>query len=640
MPLITLRDLGLSFGAPPLLEAVNLTIEPGERICLLGRNGEGKSTLLKIIAGELAPDEGEVTRAPGLKVARLDQTVPEARGGSVFDVVADGLEASAALLKRHHALCAALAEDAEPAALRELETVQAAMESAGAWEVERRVSEVISRLGLDPEADFDALSGGLKRRVLLARALAGGPDLLLLDEPTNHLDLEAITWLEEFLLDWRGSLLFVTHDRAFLQRLATRILELDRGRLTDWPGDYANYLRRREEREAAEAAQQARQDKLLDQEEHWIRQGIKARRTRNEGRVRRLQALRAEVRERRARQGRARFGIDAGERSGRLVCEAEGVTHGWGGRTLVRDLDLTILRGDRLGIVGPNGCGKTTLVRLLLGELQPDQGRIRLGTGLQVAHFDQLRATLDENATVLDNLALGSDRITVGGRTRHVMSYLKDFLFSPERARQPVAALSGGERNRLLLARLLARPANLLVLDEPTNDLDLETLELLEEKLLEYQGTLLVVSHDRAFLDNVVTELLVFEGDGRLSSHVGGYSDWLARRAQPAEKATARRARPEKPAPRRANRPPRLSYNEQRELAALPERIEALEARRAELEAALADPALYRDHPERARAQSQALAELVAELEAAYQRWEALEEKREAAALAARPDSR
>jgi len=316
------------------------------------------------------------------------------------------------------------------------------------------------------------------------------------------------------------------------------------------------------------------------------------------------------------------------------------VTHGWGGRTLVRDLDLTILRGDRLGIVGPNGCGKTTLVRLLLGELQPDQGRIRLGTGLQVAHFDQLRATLDENATVLDNLALGSDRITVGGRTRHVMSYLKDFLFSPERARQPVAALSGGERNRLLLARLLARPANLLVLDEPTNDLDLETLELLEEKLLEYQGTLLVVSHDRAFLDNVVTELLVFEGDGRLSSHVGGYSDWLARRAQPAEKATARRARPEKPAPRRANRPPRLSYNEQRELAALPERIEALEARRAELEAALADPALYRDHPERARAQSQALAELVAELEAAYQRWEALEEKREAAALAARPDSR
>jgi len=491
------------------------------------------------------------------------------------------------------------------------------------------VERVISRLSLDPEAAFSALSGGLQRRVLLARALVTEPDLLLLDEPTNHLDIASIEWLEGFLADFPGALLFVTHDRSFLRRLATRILELDRGQLTDWPGDYDNYLRRREERLNAEALASARFDRKLSEEEVWIRQGIKARRTRNEGRVRSLKAMREERRERRELGGTVRIRLDEAERSGRLVVEAQGVDYSWGDKPIVRGLDTLILRGDKIGIVGPNGAGKSTLLKLLLGELEPQAGTIRRGTNLQVAYFDQLRAQLDLTKSVQDNVAGGSDKVDVGGSSRHVLSYLKDFLFSPERARQPVSALSGGERNRLLLAKLFTRPANLLVLDEPTNDLDAETLELLEELLLDFQGTILLVSHDRALLDNVVTGTLVLEGEGRVQDYVGGYTDWL--RQRDAAVLTQAQAQPTQIAqPKAAPAPPRkaatkLSFKEERELAALPGRIEALETEQGALHARLADPGLYQQGGEAVAGAQGRLASVEAELAEVYARWEALE---------------
>ena len=462
--------------------------------------------------------------------------------------------------------------------------------------------------------------------MLLARTLVTEPDLLLLDEPTNHLDIEAIRWLEEFLVEFRGALLFITHDRAFLRRLATRIVELDRGRLRSWPGDYDRFLERREAALAAEAAEHARQDRRLAEEEAWIRQGIKARRTRNEGRVRALERLREERRARRAGPGQARIRLEEAERSGRLVFEAEDVSLTLGDRALIRGLNTRILRGDRVGIIGPNGVGKSSLIRLLLGELEPDSGRLRRGTGLEVAYFDQQRATLDPDASVLDNVAEGRDRIEIGGGTRHLMSWLRDFLFEPERARQPVRALSGGERNRLLLARLFARPCNLLVLDEPTNDLDMETLDLLEERLLEFDGTLLLVSHDREFLDRVVTSTLAFEGGGEVREYVGGYSDWLRQRPAPpqANPAQARAAADSGPASRRESGR-KLSYREQQELAKLPERIEALESEQGELHGRLADPALYRDQGAAVAALRERLAAIEAELEQCYQRWSELE---------------
>ena len=630
MALLTLRNLHLSYGDPALIDGIDLSIEAGERICLMGRNGEGKSTLLKLIAGELKADDGERVVGQGLRIARLTQEVPEQLHGSVFEVVADGVGATAELVKQYHAAVVALGENGSAAALAGLEQIQQRLEAVDGWRMEQQVESVISRMQLDPDDSFDALSGGLKRRVLLARALAADPQLLLLDEPTNHLDVESIVWLEDFLLGWPGTLVFITHDRGFLQRLATRIVELDRGAITDFPGDYRNYLRRRDEMDNAEAQAQARFDKRLAQEEIWVRQGIKARRTRNEGRVRRLEAMRREYGERRSRQGSVRLAMNQSERSGRLVCEAEHVSYAWEGEPVIRDFSTTILRGDRIGIIGPNGCGKTTLLNLLLGRLRPDAGSVDLGTRIEVAYFDQLRDQLDLEKSVLDNVAAGSDKVSIGGKEKHVISYLQDFLFPPKRCRQPAKALSGGERNRLLLAKLFTKPANVLVMDEPTNDLDLETLELLEELLLEFDGTLLLVSHDRAFLDNVVTSTLVFEGGGRVNAYVGGYQDWLRQRpkpveAKPAPKASATGAKTATPAPAESSRPKKLSYKDQRELEQLPARIEALDEELEQIQATLGDPDLYRESPAKVAALNDRMQQVEKALAEAYARWEVLE---------------
>ena len=630
MPLLSLRDIQLSFTHPPLLDGVSLAIDEGERVCLIGRNGEGKSTLLKVMDAQIAPDDGERVLQRGARIARLEQEVPRELHGRVFDVVADGLGEIAALVKEYHAASEALVADGSGPALERLSRAQQALEAADGWQLEQQVEQVLSRMQLDPEADFARLSGGMKRRVLLARALAGRPDLLLLDEPTNHLDIESIAWLEEFLLSWKGALVFITHDRGFLRRLATRIVELDRGQLVDYPGDYDNYLRRRAELDNAEALANARFDKQLAQEEAWIRQGVKARRTRNEGRVRRLKEMRVSASERRNRQGNARLSVNTADRSGKLVCEAVDVSYAWEGRTIIRDFSTTILRGDRIGIIGPNGCGKSTLLNLLLGRLKPDNGSIELGSRLEVAYFDQLRDQLDPSKTVLDNVAGGSDKVEIDGRSKHVISYLGDFLFPPARCRQPVQALSGGERNRLLLAKLFTRPCNVLVLDEPTNDLDLETLELLEELLLEFDGTLLLVSHDRDFLDNVVTSTLVFEGDGRVGEYVGGYSDWLRQRERVNTAAPA--PEPKSTQPKRAvssvapEKPRKRSYKEQRELDMLPGRIEALETELETVRAQLADPGVYEQQGAAGLAAlGERLTELEQALEVCFERWEALE---------------
>jgi len=629
MPLLDLRSVNLSYGVPPLLEGVSLAIEKGERVCLLGRNGVGKSSLLKLIAGDIQPDSGELRPGSGVTISRLAQDIPVDASGSVFDQVSGGLGELGDLVRQYHDLGRRLGNEADERLLDRLAEVQHRLETAGGWEIEQRTERVISRLGLDPDALFRTLSGGLQRRVLLARALVREPDLLLLDEPTNHLDIDAIEWLEGFLHEFPGALLFVTHDRVFLQRLATRILELDRGRLTDWPGDYERYLRRREERLHAEAAANARFDRKLSEEEVWIRQGIKARRTRNEGRVRALESMRKERRQRRQQTGKARMRSSRVERSGNLVVEAEGVSYLWEGKPVVRDLDTLILRGDKVGIMGPNGAGKTTLLKLLLGELLPDRGRIRLGSNLQVAYFDQLRASLEEGKSVRDNVAGGSDKVVVDGRSKHVHSYLKDFLFTPERALQSVSALSGGERNRLLLARLFARPANLLVMDEPTNDLDAETLDLLEELLVQFEGTLLLVSHDRALLDAVVTSTLVLQGDGRVGEYVGGYDDWLRQRpaggtVSPA--VTSKSSSHPKPKPETKSASGKLSYKEARELQALPVKIEALETEQAALHERLADPVFYRQDGSAIAEAKERLATLEAKLERCYGRWQVLEE--------------
>jgi len=633
MSLLSIESVALSYGLPPLLEDCSFAIDKGERVCLIGRNGAGKSTLLRIIAGEIQPDSGAVRCVQGLRVARLAQEIPRHEDASVFDLVAEGLGDLGALMREyfhlsHHMTAGVQADD-----LTRLAQIQQQLDDRGGWEIEQRTERVISRLGLNAEAAFNDLSGGLQRRVLLAQALVLEPDLLMLDEPTNHLDIDSIDWLEGFLKDFQGALLFITHDRRFLQRVATRILELDRGCLTDWPGDYANYLRRQEERRHAEALANAHFDRRLADEEVWIRQGVKARRTRNEGRVRALESMRRERMERREQQGSARLRLTEGERSGRLVAEADGVTFGWGGAPVVRDLNTLILRGDKIGIIGPNGIGKSTLIKLLLGDLEPQSGTIRRGTNLQVAYFDQLRAQLNPEWTVQDNVAEGSDQVMVDGQPRHVLSYLRDFLFSPERARQPVKALSGGERNRLLLAKLFTRPANLLVLDEPTNDLDTETLELLESLLVEFSGTILLVSHDRALLDNVVTSSLVFEGDGLVRDYVGGYEDWLRQRDPPPATAAVKTAgltqaaQAATPAPKAPAA--KLSYKEAKELAELPARIESLEAEQGALQTRLADPALYQGGEAAAVVTVRArLAELEAELAVAYARWELLEARR------------
>jgi ATP-binding cassette subfamily F protein uup len=628
MPILTLNDVDFGVGGPLLLDGVDLSIEPGERIALIGRNGAGKSTLLRLLAGEHKPDDGDIRAETGVRIARLEQEVPRDAAGTVFDVVAAGLGELGTLLADYHHLIHADAIDTDA-----LATVQSKIEDAGGWSVDQRVTETLARLDLDGDADFARLSGGMKRRVLLARALVSTPDLLLLDEPTNHLDIAAIDWLEGFLKAWQGALVFVTHDRRFLRALATRIVEIDRGQLTSWPGDWANYLRRREERLNAEAQENARFDKLLAQEEVWIRQGIKARRTRDEGRVRRLRAMRDEREQRRDLTGNVRMEVAQAASSGKKVIEAKEVSFSFGDRALVKDFSTTILRGDRIGLIGANGSGKTTLLKLLLGDLQPQSGEIRIGTQLQVAYFDQYRATLREDWNALENVAEGRDSVTINGRQKHAIGYLQDFLFTPERARAPITRLSGGERNRLLLAKLFAQSSNLMVMDEPTNDLDVETLELLEELLGEYEGTLLLVSHDRDFLDSVVTSTLVMPdagaNDGRIEEYVGGYSDWLRQRstATDAAKTAAKAPEPAKPAPAAAaaSAKRKLSYKDQRELDELPARIEALETRIAEMTAAMNDPAFFqRDHAA-VTTHNAALATAHAELEQAYARWQALD---------------
>ncbi len=621
MPLLTLRDIQITFGGPPLIDHADLAVERGERIALVGRNGSGKSTLLKLIAGEIAPDDGEIIANEGLRIARMAQELPSGIEGRVFDVVAGAFGAVGANLTEYYRSSRELAARPSDALLARLEQTQHAIEAAGGWEIDRRVAETLSRLELDGDAEFATLSGGLARRVLLARALAGAPDLLLLDEPTNHLDIDAITWLEDFLRGWAGTLLFITHDRRFLDRLATRIVELDRGRLTSWPGEFATYLERKAAALEAEATQQAEFDKKLAREEAWIRQGIKARRTRNEGRVRALERLREERRQRRERTGSADIRVQEAARSGRLVIEAEHLVCRRGGRLLVDDFSTTILRGDKIGIIGRNGIGKTTLIKLLLGELAPDGGRVHPGTRLEIAYFDQNRARLEEDKSVIDNVGEGSDWITVDGKRRHAIGYLQDFLFAPERARTPVRALSGGERNRLLLARLFARPSNLLVLDEPTNDLDMETLELLEARLVDYQGTVLLVSHDRAFLDNVVSGVFAFEGEGRVREYVGGHAEWLRQRPPPKTAATPAPAR----TPTRSAPVKKPTNRERRELDALMREIDALEQEQTALQAQFAEPGFY-DRPAAEIKQAQvALARVEQRLESCYDRWEKLE---------------
>jgi len=622
MPLITLNNVDYGVGGPLLLSDVVLSIEPGERIALIGRNGAGKSTLMKLIAGDLQADDGEVRREGGVRIARLEQEVPPGEDGDVWDVVAGGLGELGAWLAQFHHLSHAEHVDTDA-----LAKVQQKIEDANGWSLDQRVTETLQRLELHGDAVFARLSGGMKRRVLLARALVSSPDVLLLDEPTNHLDIEAIDWLEGFLKAWQGALVFVTHDRRFLRSLATRIVEIDRGQVTSWPGDWDNYLRRREERLNAEAQENARFDKMLAQEEVWIRQGIKARRTRDEGRVTRLKQMRVERSQRRDLQGNVKMDFAQSESSGKKVVEAKDVNFSFGERELIRDLSTTIFRGDRIGLIGPNGSGKTTLLKLLLGELKPQSGEVKLGSNLQVAYFDQYRATLREDWNALENVSEGREFVEVGGKSKHVIGYLQDFLFTPERARAPITRLSGGERNRLLLAKLFAQPSNLLVMDEPTNDLDVETLELLEELLGDYPGTLLLVSHDRDFLDNVVTSTLVMEGDGRVGEYVGGYTDWLRQRpvksvAAPvaAKPAATAAATPTPAAPKK-----KLSYKDSRELEQLPARIEQLETRIAELTAQMNESAFYQRDAAAMAAHTDLMAKTQAELDHAYERWNELE---------------
>ncbi len=601
MAQITISDLSVGFRGPPLLDDVTCQIESRQRIGLLGRNGSGKTTLMRILCGEMEPDHGQVTLAPGTHVALLPQEVPQHMEGLVAEVVAQGL--------RHDD---SLAGDE-------------------GWKGQQAIKQILSRTGLLGSDRFELLSSGMKRRVLLARTLVASPDILLLDEPTNHLDIETITWLEDFLLKWDATLLFVTHDRMFLRRLATRILEIDRGQIFDWSCDYDTFLRRKEAALAAHEKQDTLFDKKLAQEEVWIRQGIKARRTRNEGRVRALERMRQARSERRNTEARVGLRIEAGQRSGKLVAVIKDVSFAYPDRPIVKGFSTMIMRGDKVGIVGPNGAGKTTLLRILLGQLAPDQGTVRLGTHLQIAYFDQLRDQLDDRATVQQNVGDGYDTVQVGGQQRHVLGYLQEFLFTPERARMEVRFLSGGERNRVLLARMFAKPANLIVLDEPTNDLDSETLELLEQRLVEFDGTVLLVSHDRVFLNNIVTSTIVFE-DETVREYDGGYDDWQRVRRERLATATATKDTVKQKTRASVERTQdtqnrRLTYKEQQELKHLPKRIEQLEATISELHTAMARPEYYRQSGDQIVKEQAQLQDMEAQLAAAYARWETLEER-------------
>jgi len=609
------------------LDGVTLQIEPGERIGLLGRNGSGKSTLMKLLVGEIVPDAGGISCNGDVSIAMLPQDVPDDLPGTVYDVVASGCREHVELLREYHDLSHQIAKSGGGDLLRKLERVQHQIETSGAWHYHQRVETVIAKTELDENARFQVLSAGLKRRVFLAKALVNEPDLLLLDEPTNHLDISTILWLEDFLLKYEKTLMFVTHDRAFLQGLATRIVEIDRGRLVSFACDYRTYLERRQALLEAEEKEWHDFDKKLAKEETWIREGIKARRTRNEGRVRALAQMRQERVRRQEHAGLSRLVIQEAERGGRMVVDAETISFSWDDKRIVEAFSTTIIRGDRVGIIGANGSGKTTLLKVLLGELTPQQGRVRLGAGIRIAYFDQLRAQLDENKTLRENIGDGNDTIIVDGASRHVVGYLQDFLFSPEQIMAPVRSLSGGERNRLLLAKLFIIPSNLLILDEPTNDLDAETLELLEDRLLEYRGTILMVTHDREFLNNVVTSTIVFEGEGRLLEYAGGYDDWLRQRNAPVEPSKSTASKEQK---QRKGKTPKekqkLSYKESRELQALPQAIEAMEKEKRRLTATLNSPEFYVSYdPDKMKTANDCLKALERELDEAYHRWDELE---------------
>lgn len=633
MPLIQLKNIQVSFGGPALLDQLSLTIEPNERICLIGRNGAGKSTLMKVLNREIKADSGEIIVEKGAVIAQLEQEVPQDMSGSVYQVVASGLAETGEILTQFNELNEAEDIGSEEWMTR-MERVQSKLEACNGWHFQNTIDTVISKLELNPDVDFGQLSGGIKRRVLLARALVQEPDVLLLDEPTNHLDIEAIIWLEEFLLSFNGSLVFITHDRSFLRRLATRIIEIDRGKATSWPGDYENFLRRKEETLHAEELENARFDKKLAQEEVWIRQGIKARRTRNEGRVRSLEKMRNERSQRREQQGQVNIQVDAGQKTGKRVVEVENIHYALdSGRVLIDDFSTLVQRGDKIGLIGPNGVGKTTLLKVLLGQLKPDSGKLIEGTNLQVAYFDQLRSQLDENRSVKDNLDRGADKVTINGQEKHVISYLQDFLFAPERANSPVNALSGGERNRLLLAKLFIKPANVLVLDEPTNDLDVDTLELLEELLLNYTGTVLIVSHDRAFINNLVTSCFVFEGEGKISEYFGSYDDWIRQRpaiaskkaSKPQKKEGTKSSTVDKVADKPVSDSKKLNFNEQQELKNLPLEIERLETRIGELETIMSDANFFKQEHKKTSAVTDELQAAQLSVKEKYDRWDDLE---------------
>lgn len=625
MALVGLKEITLAFGGEPILDGVDLQIHAGERLCLLGRNGAGKSSLLRLIQGEIAPDSGTLSKQQGLTSAFLIQEVPRDISGSVFHVIAGGMGSVGELLEKHHQVCLRLERGGGEALVEELGRLQHELEAAGAWNSMLKVEKIISRMNLREDDNFSTLSTGMKRRVLLARAAVSTPDILLLDEPTNHLDIESILWMEEFLLGYRGALVFVTHDRSFLRRLATRIVELDRGRIFDWACDYDTFLARREGALQSEEVEWERFDKKLAREEVWVRQGIKARRTRNEGRVKALEKMRQERRERRQRVGTARMILQEGERSGRMVMEVKKISHRYGEKEVIRDFSINVTRGDKLGIIGPNGAGKTTLLNILLGKLSPSEGAVRHGTRMEVSYFDQTRAQLDETKTVRENVCPG-DSVTINGKSRHIIGYLQDFLFTPDRAQTPITRLSGGERNRLLLAKLFTRPSNVLVLDEPTNDLDEETLTLLEDMLVDYPGTILLVCHDRTFLNNVATSIAAFEGKGKVREVIGGYDDWIKLKQElfpkVKEKKLTKKERRPKP---QSTGPRKISRKERRELEAIPALIEKLEAEQEVLFKKMGDPVFYQGEGNQVAQAKERLESVEKDMARLFQRWEELD---------------